>query len=196
MKTRTILAALVWALAFTTTVVNAADALPSWNDGTAEQSIADFFAKVNKDGSPDFVPPAERIAVFDNDSTLWAQHPEWKDKEPFASLLKSDLKSPLAQNEKALIEILMATHGGMTTDEFDKIVKDWLATTKHPKTGRPSDTLEMVQYARRANRSTRGSTSDCRRICCPCLVPINGPATSGGGKPHRAPHCALRWQCC
>jgi phosphoglycolate phosphatase-like HAD superfamily hydrolase len=117
---------------------------------------------VTKKGSPDFVPPAERIATFDNDGTLWAeqplyfqflfaldrvkalapQHPEWKDKEPFASLLKGDLKGALAGGEPALIQIVAATHAGMTPDEFDKIVKDWIATAKHPLTRRPF--TEMV----------------------------------------------------
>jgi hypothetical protein len=132
------------------------DPLPSWNDGAAKQSIVEFVAKVTKSGSPDFVPPAERIATFDNDGTLWAeqpmyfqllfalhrvaalapQHPEWKDKEPFASLLKGDVKGVLAGGERALLEIVMGTHTGMTTEEFEKIVKDWIASVKHPKTGR------------------------------------------------------------
>ena len=104
--------AFIGALAFTT-VTRAADALPSWNDGKTKQSIVDFVARVTKEGSPDFVPPPERIATFDNDGTLWAEqpmyfqllfaldrvkvlapkHPEWKDKEPFASLLKGDVKA-------------------------------------------------------------------------------------------------------
>ncbi len=140
----------------------AADPLPSWNEGKARQSIVAFVEKVTKPGSPDFVPPAERIATFDNDGTLWAeqpmyfqllfaldrvkvlapQHPEWKDKEPFASLLKGDVKSALAGGEKAIMEIVMATHAGMTTEEFEKVVKDWLATAKHPTTKRPY--TEMV----------------------------------------------------
>jgi phosphoglycolate phosphatase-like HAD superfamily hydrolase len=122
----------------------------------------DFVEKVTKPGSPDFVPPAERIAVFDNDGTLWAeqpmyfqlafaldrvkalapQHPEWKDKEPFASLLKGDLKGALAGGEPAIFQIVMATHAGLTTEEFEQIVRDWIATAKHPKTGRPY--TEMV----------------------------------------------------
>ncbi len=128
--------------------------LPSWNDGKAKQSIIEFVAKVTKEGSPDFVAPAERIAVFDNDGTLWAeqplyfqlffaldrvkalapQHPEWKDKEPFASLLEGDVQGALAGGEHALLEIVMATHTGLTTEEFEKVVKDWIATAKHPST--------------------------------------------------------------
>jgi phosphoglycolate phosphatase-like HAD superfamily hydrolase len=134
----------------------AADPLPSWNDGPAKTAITGFVTKVTNEG-PDFVPPAERIAVFDNDGCLWAeqpmyfqafyifdrikqlapQHPEWKDKEPFASVLKGDLKAALAGGEKALLEMTMATHAGMTTEEFDKSVGDWLATAKHPTTGKP-----------------------------------------------------------
>jgi phosphoglycolate phosphatase-like HAD superfamily hydrolase len=175
MKTKTLLAAaLVCVLAFTTTIIRAADALPSWNDGKARQSIVDFVAKVTKEGSPDFVPPAERIATFDNDGTLWAeqpmyfqflfaidrvkalapQHPEWKDKEPFASLLKGDLKGALASGEKALIEIVIGTHADLTTEEFEKIVKDWIATATHPITKRPytgmayQPMLELLAYLR------------------------------------------------
>src|SRR6478736_1745422 len=131
--------ALLAAVAFTTTTIaRAQDPLPSWNDGKTKQSITDFVAKVTKEGSPDFVPVAERIATFDNDGTLWAeqpmyfqllfaldrvkamapQHPEWKTKEPFASLLKGDVKSALAGGEKSIAEIVMTTHAGMTNDEF------------------------------------------------------------------------------
>ena len=126
------------------------------------------------EGSPDFVPPAERIAVFDNDGTLWAeqpmyfqllfaldrvkalapQHPEWKTQEPFASLLKGDVKGALAGGEPAIVEIIMATHAGMTTEEFDQIVSDWVASAKHPKTGRLytemvyQPMLELLAYLR------------------------------------------------
>ncbi len=132
------------------------DFLKSWNDTAAKQSIISFVEKVTKEGSPDFVPPAERIATLDNDGTLWSEqpmyfqllfaldrvkalapkHPEWKDQEPFASLLKGDVKEALAGGEHAILEIVMATHAGNTTEEFEKIVKDWIATAKHPKTGR------------------------------------------------------------
>ena len=155
MKTHHIIAAaLVSTLALTS--IHAADPLPSWNDGKAKQSITAFVEKVTKEGSADFVPPAERIATFDNDGCLWAeqpmyfqfffaldrikilapQHPEWKDKEPFASLLKGDMKAALAGGEASLVQIVMATHAGLTTEEFEKAVTDWLATAKHPKTGR------------------------------------------------------------
>jgi phosphoserine phosphatase len=152
----------------------AADPLPSWQDGATKQAIVTFVEKVTKDGTTDFVPPAERIAVFDNDGTLWAEqpayfqlffaidrvkalsnsHPEWKDKEPFASLLKGDLKAALAGGERALLEIIMATHAGMTTDEFSQTVKDWIATAKHPSMNKPytemvyQPMLELLAYLR------------------------------------------------
>ena len=166
-------AALVITLAFGTTLAVAADALPSWNDGKARQSITDFVKRVTTPGK-DFVPPAERIATFDNDGTLWAeqpmyfqllfalhrvgalapQHPEWKTQEPFASLLKGDVKGALAGGEPAIAKIVMATHAGMTTEEFEQIVKDWLATAKHPVTERPytemvyQPMLELLAYLR------------------------------------------------
>jgi hypothetical protein len=132
-----------------------AQPLASWNDGAAKQSILDFVRRVTTEGNPDFVPVSERIATFDNDGTLWCeqplpvqlyfaldrvkilapQHPEWKTTEPFASVLTGDLKSAFAGGEHALLEIAAATHAGMTTTEFEQIVKDWIATAKHPKTG-------------------------------------------------------------
>jgi len=148
--------ALVGALIFTSAIAQAADPLPSWNEGSAKASITAFVEKVTQEGSPDFVPPAERIATFDNDGTLWSeqpmyfqaffifdrirvlapQHPEWKETEPFASVLKGDMKSALAGGEKALVGMLMATHSGLTTEEFEKAVTDWITTAKHPKTGK------------------------------------------------------------
>jgi phosphoserine phosphatase len=146
---------LLLALVLTATA-RAADPLPSWQDGNAKQSIIDFVTKVTKEDTPDFVPVPERIAVFDNDGTLWCeqpmpvqfrfamdrlkalapQHPEWRTEEPFASLLKGDLKTALSGGDHALLELIMATHAGMTTVEFEKIVRDWIATARHPKTGR------------------------------------------------------------
>ena len=144
-------------LSLTTAISQAADPLPSWNDGKAKQSIIAFVEKVTKPGSPEFVPVAERIATFDNDGTLWCEqpipvqlfftldrikalapkHPEWKEKEPFAKLLKGDLKTALSGGEHSLLEIVTAKHAGMTTVEFEQIVKDWLATAKHPKYQKP-----------------------------------------------------------
>ncbi len=130
--------------------------LPSWNDGGSRSAILAFVERVTREGSPDFVPAAERIAVFDNDGTLWceqpmyvqamfildrvkagaAEHPEWKTQEPFASALKGDLQALAAAGSKGAAELVAATHSGMTTDEFEKIVTDWLATARHPRTGR------------------------------------------------------------
>ena len=161
-------------LALLSAVAHAQDPLPSWSDGKAKQAIVAFVAKVTKEGSPDFVPPAERIATFDNDGTLWAeqpmyfqllfaldrvkalapQHPEWQDKEPFASLLKGDVKGALAGGERAMLDIIMATHAGMTTEEFETIVQEWIATAKHPVTKRPytemvyQPMLELLAYLR------------------------------------------------
>jgi phosphoserine phosphatase len=167
------LAALACMLAFTV-IAHAADPLPSWNDGKSKQSIAAFVKKVTQEGTPDFIPVPERIAVFDNDGTLWAeqpmyfqfffaldrikvlapQHPEWKEKEPFASLLKGDMKAALAGGEASLVKIVMATHAGLTTEEFEKAVSDWIATAKHPKTGKLytemvyQPMLELLTYLR------------------------------------------------
>jgi haloacid dehalogenase-like hydrolase len=162
------------------TPAGAADPLPSWNDGAAKQSILRFVAKVTREESPDFVTPAERIAVFDNDGTLWAeqpmyfqlifavdrvkeiapQHPEWKTQEPFASLLRGDVKSALAGGEKAIAEIMMSTHAGITTEEFERIVKNWIAKARHPKNGRLytemvyQPMIELLAYLRASGFKT------------------------------------------
>jgi hypothetical protein len=152
----------------------AADPLPSWNDTATKKAIIAFVEKVTKPGSTDFVPVPERIATFDNDGTLWCeqpapvqlyfaidrvkalapQHPEWATKEPFASLLKGDFKTALAGGDHAILELFMATHTGMTTEEFEKLAQDWIATAKHPKTGRLftemvyQPMLELLAYLR------------------------------------------------
>jgi phosphoserine phosphatase len=173
-KQNLLAAALGCTVAFVTTIARAADPLPSWNDGKAKQSIIDFVAKVTTPGSPNFVPVPERIATFDNDGTLWCEqpmpvqfyfaldrvkalapeHPEWKTKEPFASLLQGDLKTALAGGDHALLELIMATHAGMTTVQFEQLVKDWIATAKHPKSGKLytdmvyQPMLEVLAYLR------------------------------------------------
>ena len=134
----------------------ARDALPSWNDGPSKKALTSFVSRVSTEGSPEFVPQAERIAVFDNDGTLWAeqpmyfqlafaldrvealapQHREWQTREPFKSVLAGDMKSVMAGGEHALLDIIAASHAGNTTVEFDQIVNDWVKTAKHPKTGR------------------------------------------------------------
>jgi phosphoserine phosphatase len=152
----------------------AAEPLPSWNDTATKKAILTFVERVTRESSPDFVPIAERIATFDNDGTLWAEqpmyfqllfaldrvkalaprHPEWKEEEPFASLLRGDVKGALAAGERAMLQIVMVTHAGMTTEEFEQIVKDWLATAKHPTTGRAytemvyQPMLELLAYLR------------------------------------------------
>ena len=150
------------------------DPLSSWNPGPAKQAIVAFVARVTTPGSADFVAVPERIAVFDNDGTLWSeqpiptqlyfvvdrvralapQHPDWQTTEPFASILKGDLRAALAGGDKALVELIMATHAGMTTVEFEHIVADWIATARHPKSGlRFTDMvyqpmLELLAYLR------------------------------------------------
>jgi len=174
MKRHAFIAVLLSSCASVVGAPPASDPLPSWNDGSAKTAIVAFVARVTKPGSPDFVPVPERIAVFDNDGTLWCeqplpvqlyftldrvralapQHPEWKDKEPFASLLKGDLKAALAGGDHALLEIMMATHAGMTTGEFEQLVREWIATAKHPKTGKRfldmtyQPMLEVLAYLR------------------------------------------------
>src|SRR5688572_5182638 len=151
-----------------------ADPLPSWNDGSSKKAIVDFVTKTTKEGGADFIPVADRIACFDNDGTLWSeqplyfqlafsldqikamapQHPEWKTKQPFKALLEGDLKTALADGEKSLMHIVMATHSGMTTDKFEKAVRDWMATAVHPKTGKHYNEmiyqpmLELLNYLR------------------------------------------------
>ena len=150
------------------------DPLPSWNAGGSRDAIVAFVESVIEAGGANFVPEAERIATFDNDGTLWAEqpmyfqvlfaldrvkvlapeHPEWKNKEPFASLLKDDVKGALADGMKSVVEIIMATHAGMTTAEFEAIVSDWIATAWHPSSKRPytemvyQPMLEVLAYLR------------------------------------------------
>jgi phosphoserine phosphatase len=150
------------------------DPLPSWNDGAAKKSITDFVPRVTSQGRPDFVPLDQRIATFDNDGTLWAeqpmyfqimfamdrvkalvpQHPDWKKKQPFKAVLDDDRKALAALGEKGFLQIMAATHTGMTSEEFAKIVADWLATARHPRFNRPytdlvyQPMLELLAYLR------------------------------------------------
>ena len=166
--------ALIGALSFTAVAAKAADPLPSWNDSPAKRSIITFVEKVTKPGSANFVPAPERIATFDNDGTLWSeqpvpvqfyfvadrvkalapQHPEWKDQEPYASLLKGDLQAALEGGDHGLMELFVATHTGMTTDEFAQMVTEWIATARHPQTGKRfldmtyQPMLEVLAYLR------------------------------------------------
>ena len=150
------------------------DPLPSWNDGASKRALLDFVGRVTREGGPEFVPPAERIATFDNDGTLWSekpvpfqaffafdrvkalapQHPEWKTREPFASLLKGDMAGVAASGEKGVMSIMAATHTGMTTDEFASAAEEWISTATHPTTKRPytamvyQPMLEVLAYLR------------------------------------------------
>jgi len=152
-----------------------AEPLPSWNEGLTKQAIIKFVQTVNDKSSPQYVPPEQRIATFDNDGTLWCeqpmyfqgffafdrvkalapQHPEWKEKQPFKAILENDMKALAASGEKGVMEIAMTTHAGMTTGEFEKIVKDWLATARHPRFKRPftdlvyQPMLELLGYLRK-----------------------------------------------
>ncbi|AJD40188.1 haloacid dehalogenase-like hydrolase [Rhizobium sp. SEMIA 4085] len=150
------------------------DPLPSWNDTAPKAAIVAFVEKVTKEGSPEFIPEHERIAVFDNDGTLWTEHPmytqlafaldrvkalapdhpEWKDTQPFKAVLEGDMKTLAASGEKGLLELIMTTHAGMTSDDFQKVVTDWLATARDPKFKRPYTELvyqpmiELLAYLR------------------------------------------------
>jgi len=150
-------ALLVAATLLSVAPARAADPLPSWNDGAAKRAILAFVAETTSNGGPGFVPPAERVATFDNDGTLWAEqpmyfqlafaidrvkalapeHPEWKQKQPFKAVLAGDVKGALAGGEPAIAQLIAATHPGMTVDEFRKIVEDWVATARHPRFNRP-----------------------------------------------------------
>ncbi len=150
------------------------DPLPTWHDSASKQAIITFVDKVTREGSPDYVAPAARIAVFDNDGTLWSEHPlyvqmafaldrvkalaprhpEWKEQQPFKAVLEGDMKTLAAGGEKSLLEVVLATHAGVTVDEFEKIVLDWLSTARHPKYQRPYTELiyhpmrELLDYLR------------------------------------------------
>jgi phosphoglycolate phosphatase-like HAD superfamily hydrolase len=152
----------------------AGDPLPSWNDGASKNAISDFVSRVTKEGGPDFVPAADRIATFDNDGTLWSeqpvyfqiafaldrvkalarQHPDWKAKQPFEGVLEGDVKAVVATGEKGLLEIMSVTHTGNTTEEFEQIVRDWIGSARHPKFERPytdmvyQPMLELLAYLR------------------------------------------------
>ncbi|MDR3638540.1 MAG: HAD family hydrolase [Isosphaeraceae bacterium] len=156
------------------TAVRAAEPLASWNDGRAKKAVIAFVTKVTKEGGPDFVPVNERIAAVDNDGTLWseqptytqvafafdrirhlaAKRPEWKQTQPFKAVLEGDMKAVLAGTARDRVELIAASHAGMTPEEFETIVKEWLATAKHPRFSRPytdlvfQPMLELLAYLR------------------------------------------------
>jgi len=138
------------------------DPLPSWNDTPARRSILDFVANASNERHQHHIPVSERIAVFDNDGTLWSeqpayfqllfaidrvralapQNPQWRTTQPFQAAIEGDMQTLAQSGEKGIAQMVMATHAGMTTDEFDRVVRDWIATARHPDTGRPY--TEMV----------------------------------------------------
>jgi phosphoserine phosphatase len=152
----------------------ATDPLPSWNDGNARIAIIEFVSAVTAAGTPEFVPAAERIAVFDNDGTLWseqpiyvqlafaldrvralaADHPEWQEQQPFRAVLDNDMATVLEGGKSALLDLIMTTHAGMTSDEFSAIVLDWIREARHPTTGRRytemvyQPMLELLEFLR------------------------------------------------
>lgn len=169
-----ILAGVIGALAFAVTAGAQTDPLPSWNDGAAKRAIVDFVTAVSTEGGPDYVAPGDRIATFDNDGTLWPshpmytqlafaldrirelapQHPEWKTKQPFKAVLDNDLSALAAAGEKGVVELVMASHAGMSTAEFEAIVTDWLDKARHPRFKRPytelayKPMLELLEFLR------------------------------------------------
>jgi phosphoserine phosphatase len=150
------------------------DPLPSWNDGASKKGIVDFVRRTTSAGSADFVPVEDRIAVFDNDGTLWSeqpmyvqlafilgrvkelapQHPEWKATQPFQGVLEGNAKAVEESGEKGLMELFAATHAGMSTEEFQFIASKWLAEARHPKYRRPytecvyQPMLELLAFLR------------------------------------------------
>lgn len=165
--------------------LRAADPLPSWNDGPAKRAIVGFVERATTEGGPDFVGPSDRIAVFDNDGTLWSaqpvyvqaafafdrirapadEHPEWREKQPFKGVLDGDLRSALAGGERAVAELVVASHSGLTTEEFEAAVRAWIATAKHPRFGRPytdlvyQPMLEVLAFLRAPPPVTTGLRS-------------------------------------
>lgn len=164
------------ALLITATVSSlaAAETLPSWHEGQAKAAITGFVTAITTEGSADFVPPAERIAVFDNDGTLWVEqpmyvqlafiidrvqalapeHPEWKEQQPFKAVLEGDQAALGASGMEGLMALVAATHGGLTTEEFAALVTDWTSSARHPSLGRPytelvyQPMLELLEYLR------------------------------------------------
>ncbi|TYC48321.1 haloacid dehalogenase-like hydrolase [Rhodobacterales bacterium] len=162
--------AAVWA----TAALAQSDPLPSWNEGAAKQALVTFVENVTSEGGSGYVAPADRIATFDNDGTLWVEHPiytqlafaldrvkalapehpEWKTTQPFQAVLENDMEALGAAGEQGIVEILAATHAGMSTEAFEKIVSEWIATARHPKFDRPYTELvyqpmiELLEYLR------------------------------------------------
>jgi phosphoserine phosphatase len=190
---RLLMKSLVLLLLLTTQVILAQDPLPSWNDGPSKKAIIEFVKTTTEKGTANFVPVADRIACFDNDGTLWEeqpvpaqfyfaidrikklapQHPEWKTTQPFQAVLEGDMKTVMSGGGKALLQIIAATDAGMTTDEYEKIVEDWLSAARHPKTGKPFNEMtyqpmvELLKYLRANDYKTfivSGGSTDFMRV--------------------------------
>ncbi len=168
------LAALAAILIVSTAASAETDPLPSWNDGPTKEAIVGFVEKVTEEGGKDFVPPEDRIATFDNDGNLWAEkpvyfqllfaidrvkalapeHPEWNDKQPFKAVLEGDMETLAKSGHAGIAELIMASHAGMSPEEFQKIVSEWLATAEHPRFKRKytdlvyQPMLELLSYLR------------------------------------------------
>jgi hypothetical protein len=174
MKQGSLFILVVLTLITAVTVATAAEPLPSWNDGPTKSAIIEFVGKVTTEGSPDFMPPAERIATFDNDGTLWCEqpmyfqalfalervramakdHPEWANQEPFMSVLANNMDQLAAQGQKGLLEVVAVTHSGMTVEEFQETVQDWMKSAHHPRFKQPYNKciyqpmVEVLEYLR------------------------------------------------
>jgi hypothetical protein len=204
---------LVGSLCLSNALAQSADALTSWNKGAIKARILAFVGAVSEPGGREFVAPADRVAVFDNDGTLWAEqpvyfqaffimdrikalgpkHPQWKTREPFASLLKGAMKAVMAGGEKTPMPLATATHAGMSTDEFKPIVSDWIATARHPRTGRLLTELtdhpmkELLAHLRTNGFKT---CTSCRAVASSSCGP--GPSGSTAFRPSRGSAAASR----
>jgi hypothetical protein len=200
------------------------DSLPSWNDGATKRAITDFVARVTTPGSPDFVPAEQRIATFDNDGTLWIeqpmyvqlafvldrakalapQNPGWKTRQPFKAVLDGDLKALAASGEMGLMELVAATHAGMSSDEFAKIVSDWLATARDQRFARPytelvyQPMLELLAYLHANGFKTfivsAAASSSCARG--PRGFMASRPSKSSALRSRRGSRCGMAGRSC
>ena len=174
MKQMMFVLAVALVIAISGRTVQAAEPLTSWTNGHAKAAIIDFVEQVTQEGGPHYVTPPKRIAVFDNDGTLWSEkpvyfqllfamdrikalavkNPDWKERQPFKAVLENDMEALAKSGKKGLAELVMASHAGMSTEAFEKIASEWIATAKHPKSGKPytemvfQPMLELLAYLR------------------------------------------------
>ncbi len=177
---RTLTLAAIALFSYQTIAASTADPLPSWNDTATKKNIIQYVEQATNPDSKQFIPVTERIATFDNDGTLWGEkpvyfqlyyaidqikanadkHPEWKTKEPFASVLKGDMEGVKKSGVKGILELVNATHSGMNTEEFEASVKSWIKTARHPITQRPFNKMiyqpmvELLHYLQDNNFKT------------------------------------------